>query len=73
MDVVFTDHRMPGALTGAQFAKKIADHYPNIPVIVTSAFYDGTEWQGPILPKPYDLDSTVAMLITRAKQGRGEF
>ena len=72
VDVVFTDHRMPGALTGAQFAKKIADHYPNIPVIVTSAFYDGTEWQGPILPKPYDLESTVAMLIARTKHGRGE-
>ncbi len=72
VDVVFTDHRMPGRLTGAQFAERIAEHYPDIPVIVTSAFYDGTEWQGPILPKPYDLDATVAMLIARAKQGRGE-
>jgi CheY-like chemotaxis protein len=71
VDVVFTDHRMPGGLTGAQFAKKIAENYPTIPVIVTSAFYEGTEWQGPILPEPYGLDSTVSILIARAKQGRG--
>jgi CheY-like chemotaxis protein len=72
VDVVFTDHRMPGSLTGAQFASKVAEHYPNIPVIVTSAFYDGTEWNGPVLPKPYDLDATIDMLVATAKKARGE-
>ena len=72
VDVVFTDHRMPGSLTGPQFASKVAGNYPDIRVIVTSAFYDGTEWNGPVLPKPYDLDATVAMLVATAKDARGE-
>ncbi|KQY12452.1 hypothetical protein ASE23_27870 [Rhizobium sp. Root73] len=72
VDVVFTDHRMPGSLTGAQLASKVAEHYPDIPVIVTSAFYDGTEWSGLVLPKPYDLDATIDMLVATAKKARGE-
>lgn len=72
VDVVFTNHRMPGSLTGAQLASKVSDRYPDIRVVVTSAFYDGIEWNGLVLPKPCDLDATVAMLVATAKEERGE-
>ena len=72
VDLVFTDHRMPGTLTGAQLAAKVSMRFPNIRVVVTSGFFDGSEWKGPVLPKPYDLDETVAMLVKDARLARGE-
>ena len=32
VDAVFTDHRMPGSMSGAQLARRIADRFPNLPV-----------------------------------------
>ena len=40
VEVVFTDHRMRDTLTGTQFVAKVAQHYPEIPVVVTCVFYD---------------------------------
>ena len=40
VEVVFTDHRMLDRLTGTQFVAKVAQHYPEIPVVVTCVFYD---------------------------------
>ena len=38
VDLVFTDHRMPGSMSGAQLAARIKTQY-RIAVIVTSAFF----------------------------------
>ena len=70
VDLVFTDHRMPGNLSGAQLAARVKEHYPAIGVVVTSGFYDGTEWAEPVLKKPYDIDRTVMNLIALAKEGQ---
>jgi CheY-like chemotaxis protein len=43
VDLVFTDHRMPGSMSGAQLAARIKTQY-RIAVIVTSAF--STVWSG---------------------------
>jgi CheY-like chemotaxis protein len=71
VDLVFTDHRMPGILTGAQLASRVRDNFPAMQVVVTSGFYDGTEWAEPILKKPYEVDRTVTTLLEMARQGRG--
>jgi CheY-like chemotaxis protein len=65
-DLVFTDHRMPGSMTGSQLAAWIRRRYPLLGVIVTSGYFNDREWQEPILPKPYDLLKTAAALAELA-------
>ena len=68
IDLVFTDHRMPGEMTGGQLAAKITEGYPSTTVVVTSAHFDGPEWKGPVLPKPYDNERVAMQLVRIARQ-----
>jgi DNA-binding NarL/FixJ family response regulator len=68
VDFVFTDHRMPGVLTGAQLALKVRQDYPNTAVLVTSAHFDDTEWSEPILDKPYDAEHIAAHIVGLARR-----
>jgi CheY-like chemotaxis protein len=68
VDLVFTDHRMPGQMTGGQLAAKVTAMYPSTKVMVTSAHFDGTEWKGPILRKPYDATHLAGQLVRMARQ-----
>jgi CheY-like chemotaxis protein len=63
-DLVFTDHRMPGSMTGAQLAVRIRRQY-GIAVVVTSTFFNDLEWSEPFVAKPYDL---FAIAIALAKE-----
>jgi CheY-like chemotaxis protein len=65
-DLVFTDHRMPGSMTGSQLAAWIRRGYPLLGVIVTSGYFNDRQWGEPIVPKPYDLLKTAADLAERA-------
>jgi CheY-like chemotaxis protein len=69
-DLVFTDHRMPGSMTGSQLAAWIRRRYPRLGVIVTSGYFNDREWGEPILPKPYDLLKTAADLAELAMDGK---
>jgi CheY-like chemotaxis protein len=69
VDLVFTDHRMPGSMSGAQLAARIKTQY-RIAVIVTSAFFDGLEWSDPIVEKPYDLFEIATRLVNEAMEIR---
>jgi CheY-like chemotaxis protein len=53
VDLIFTDHRMPGSMTGAQLAVRVRRKYPPVAVVVTSGAFDGSEWTEPIKKKPY--------------------
>ncbi|MDR3463800.1 MAG: response regulator [Beijerinckiaceae bacterium] len=66
VDLVFTDHRMPGSMTGAQLAARIRQHDPALGVVVTSANFDDRGWSEPVLRKPYDLFKTATTLVGRA-------
>jgi CheY-like chemotaxis protein len=75
VDVVFTDHRMPGSMLGAELAGRIQRDYPLIGVVVTSANLERGEWPGPFLTKPYDLFVTATDLAEQAikrRQGAAE-
>jgi CheY-like chemotaxis protein len=73
VDLVFTDHRMPGSMTGAKLATRIRRQYPNLIVIVTSANFDDREWTEPVLTKPYSLFETATNLAERAlRRGQNE-
>ena len=71
VDVVFTDHRMPGSLLGNQLALRIRRQFPAIKVVLTSAFLDDRDWAAPTLPKPYDVAKTAAALIKLAEENGG--
>jgi two-component system, response regulator PdtaR len=67
VDLVFTDHRMPGSMTGAQLAIRIRREYPSLVVIVTSAYFDDQGWSEPVVAKPYNLDEIAAALTQQAR------
>jgi CheY-like chemotaxis protein len=68
--LVFTDHRMPGSMTGAQLAARIRRQYPTVIVIVTSAYFEDREWSERVVTKPYNLLETAADLAGRALRRR---
>jgi CheY-like chemotaxis protein len=65
-DLVFTDHRMPGSMTGAQLAARIKQQYPTLIVIVTSGYLDDLGYADNVIAKPYDLFKTASDLAERA-------
>ncbi|WP_105432041.1 MULTISPECIES: response regulator [Neorhizobium] len=66
-DVVITDHAMP-QMTGAELAKRIAEQYPEIPVVLATGYAElpGGEGAGLArLAKPFSqkqLNDVLAML-----------
>jgi CheY-like chemotaxis protein len=40
IDLVFSDVVMPGGMNGIALAQEIANHYPQIPVLLTSGYSD---------------------------------
>jgi CheY-like chemotaxis protein len=72
IDLVFTDHRMPGSRTGAQLARQIRERYPGVIVVITSAVFDDRGWTERVLPKPYDLYDTAAELVAQASRAKAQ-
>jgi CheY-like chemotaxis protein len=74
LDLIFTDHRMPGSMTGAQLAVRVRRQYPSVEVVVTSGAFDASEWTEPIKKKPYPPTQTADELMQLAlakKKGLG--
>lgn len=66
VDLVFTDHNMPGSMNGAQLAALIRRELPGVDVVVVSGDWQSVEWREPVLPKPYHPEKTAAELARRA-------
>src|SRR3954452_4028699 len=62
IDLVFTDHNLPGSMTGEQLSARIARERPHIVTLITSGRSGGAGISQPILSKPYDLLKTAAAL-----------
>jgi len=67
-DLVFTDHLMPGSMTGGQLAVRISQQYPALKVIVVSAYFNDRGWSGRVVRKPYKLQETAVELAELAAQ-----
>jgi CheY-like chemotaxis protein len=63
VDLIFTDHRMPGSITGAQLAVRVRRKYPSVEVVVTSGAFDASEWTEPVKKKPYLATKTASELV----------
>ena len=70
VDLVFTDHNMPGKLSGADLAKKVAEAWPTVPVIIASGDFDTTRHDGRVIKKPYDVFE-LAQELARLMAMRG--
>ena len=66
VDLIFTDHRMPGSMTGAQLAVRVRGRFPALEVVVTSGDFALGEWTEPIKKKPYPLTKTANDLMQLA-------
>ncbi|TCT04295.1 response regulator receiver domain-containing protein [Aquabacter spiritensis] len=74
IDLVFTDVRMPGAVDGLQFARRLKQERPFLPVVVTSGHLErvALAWVSGFLPKPYLPDQLIAMIGTLLPKEEGE-
>lgn len=69
VDLVFSDHRMPGSMSGLQLVTKIRKTYPRLEAVLTSGDFDWTGWPEPVLRKPYAVLDVAADLAMRAADG----
>lgn len=68
IDLIFSDVKMPPGITGYELAHEVKQRWPNVPILLTSGYYDGGFNAGdddgafPLLPKPYKLSELTAAL-----------
>ncbi len=59
--LIFTDIVMPGGMSGLEFARKVRQHFPQVPILLTSGYShaaaDVLEEGFIVLSKPYRADS----------------
>ena len=70
VDLVFTDHRMPGSMSGLDLAVRIKAEHPHIAVVIASGNLQSPGAAQPVLAKPYPLEETAAALTRRALLAR---
>ena len=65
VDLVFSDVEMPGSMSGLELARRIRSRNAALPIILTS----GRGWPsaegglGAFIPKPYDLDRVISIVL----------
>jgi PAS domain S-box-containing protein len=64
INLVFSDVVLPGRIDGIGLARKIADNYPHIPLVLTSGYSKvfESELPFPVLRKPYQLPALGRVL-----------
>ena len=72
-DLIVSDIKMPGE-TGLQFLEKVKGKFPNIPVIIMTAFSDldsavdsYSHGAYEYLPKPFDIDNAISVINSAFK------
>ena len=65
VDVLFTDVRMPGAMSGLELARVAKRNWPDLRVIVTSGYFAGDFPSAQFLRKPWSAAELVSR-VTRA-------
>jgi PAS domain S-box-containing protein len=68
--LIFTDIVMPGGITGLEFARKVRQRFPELPILVTTGYSEqiGSSNEFPLLQKPYELDALASAVGTLLKQ-----
>jgi CheY-like chemotaxis protein len=65
VDLVFSDIRMPGPVSGLELARQLRDRHPSLPIILTSGSHgpDSVDTLGQYLPKPYNIEHAISMVF----------
>lgn len=75
VDLVITDVRVPGVLSGYDLAIQIRRKWPDLPVIITSGYYDEQSECKPVnsnfLPKPWAMSELLEMIGSCLKARKG--
>jgi CheY-like chemotaxis protein len=68
--LVFTDIVMPGGITGLEFARKLRERFPELPILLTTGYSEQVSaTQGfPVLQKPYELSALASAIGDLLKQ-----
>lgn len=72
IDLVFSDVVMPGGMNGIALAQEIGNHYPQMPVVLTSGYSDVVQTARPdfpILRKPFQLTALEKSLREALERG----
>jgi PAS domain S-box-containing protein len=78
IDLVFSDVVMPGGMNGIALAQEIGNHYPHIPVLLTSGYSDVVQTAASrytILRKPFQLpalEKSIREAMERGARDDGE-
>ena len=69
VDVLFTDINLPGAIDGAELAKRVSDKRPDLPIVYASGRYSPSTigklvTRSVFVPKPY-VPSDICTLLNR--------
>jgi len=70
VDLVFTDMRLPGRMSGADLARRARTEFPGIEIRLTSAYFNPQDWSEPVLRKPYNLYETAISLTATAREAQ---
>jgi signal transduction histidine kinase len=71
IDIVITDHAMPG-MTGIEFARQVRDRYPDLPIVLATGYAElpaglGADLRLPRLAKPF-LQRDLAAVIAQRRR-----
>lgn len=67
IDVLFTDINLPGAIDGAELAKRVRDRWPEMPIVYASGRYSASGINNLVsrsvfVPKPYNPEDVCTLL-----------
>ena len=65
VDLILTDHRMPGSMTGCELAGRVRRQFPAIEIVVTSGELASDRFEK-LVTKPYHLARTADYLVRLA-------
>jgi CheY-like chemotaxis protein len=65
IDIIFSDIEMPGSMDGLQFALRVRECYPLLPIILASGNCgpDVSEEIVKFLPKPFALEDAIQLVV----------
>ena len=76
VDILFSDIVMPGGMSGLELARKVRQHFPHIPILLSSGYARATGdvyREGfNIIAKPYGADSLAAAIRRTISEGSQE-
>ena len=68
--LIFSDIVMPGGISGIEFARKVRDRFPELPILLTTGYSEevGGSHGFPVLQKPYEMEALAAAVGKLLKQ-----